>query len=54
MNYEDFIDRKTQVGIDHGFDPVWMPEKLFPFQRALVEWSCRKGRAAVFADEVSP
>lgn len=50
MNYEDFIDRKTQVGLDHGFDPVWMPEKLFPFQRALVEWSCRKGRAAVFAD----
>lgn len=50
MNYADFITNKSQSGGDHGFDPLWMPDKLFPFQRALVEWSCRKGRSAVFAD----
>jgi hypothetical protein len=50
VDYEAFLGAKTQEGIDHGFDPVWMPSKLFPFQVALVEWACRKGRAAVFAD----
>jgi len=49
-DYERFLDAKTHVGCDHGFDPLWMPEKLFPFQRSLVEWSTKKGRAAVFAD----
>lgn len=33
-----------------GFDPVWMPDFLFPFQKHLVEWSIRKGRAALLAD----
>ena len=50
MNYDAFIDQKTQLGGSYGFDPLFMPEALFPFQKALVEWSVRKGRAAVFAD----
>lgn len=50
VTYEQFIDRKQQVGCDSGFDPVWMPDKLFPFQVALTEWAIRKGRAAIFAD----
>jgi len=50
MNYEEFLDRKTQIGANAGFDPVWMPSMLFPFQVALVEWAIMKGRAAVFAD----
>lgn len=48
--YEAFLERKTQLGGDHGFEPVAMPSFLFPFQRALVEWAIRKGRAAIFAD----
>lgn len=50
MTYQDFIAAKTHEGADHGFEPTWMPDILFPFQRALVEWSVRKGRAAIFAD----
>lgn len=50
MNYSDFLDRKTQLGCDHGFEPSWMPSFLFDFQKSLVEWACRKGRAAIFAD----
>lgn len=50
QEYEAFLARKTQLDGDHGFEPVWMPEFLFDFQRALVEWSLRKGRAAIFAD----
>jgi hypothetical protein len=48
--YHDFLEVKTQYGEDSGFDPVWMPDFLFPFQQALVEWAVRKGRAAIFAD----
>lgn len=50
LAYDSFLDAKTHIGADHGFDPVWMPDSLFPFQSSLVEWSCRKGRAAIFAD----
>jgi hypothetical protein len=50
MNYNEFIDRKTQLGGDYGFEPTWMPSQLFPFQQSLVQWACRKGRAAIFAD----
>jgi hypothetical protein len=50
MRYEEFIERKSQLDGNHGFAPVWMPEWLFDFQAALVEWAVRKGRAAIFAD----
>ena len=49
-DYAAFLDRKTHSGADSGFDPVWMPDFLFGFQRAMTEWAIRKGRAAVFAD----
>jgi hypothetical protein len=48
--YTAFLETKTQLGGDDGFTPVWMPEFLFDFQVALVEWAVRKGRAAIFAD----
>lgn len=48
--YAEFIERKTQLDGNHGFDPLWLPEFLFPFQRSLVEWALRKGRGAIFAD----
>ena len=50
MSYAEFIERKTQLGSQSGFDPVWMPDFLFDFQKALVEWAILKGRAAIFAD----
>jgi hypothetical protein len=48
--YESFLEGKRHFGLDHGFEPEWLPDFLFPFQRSLVEWSVRKGRAAIFAD----
>ncbi len=50
MSYQDFLERKSQLGSMHGFDPLWMPSAAFDFQRSLIEWSLRKGRAAIFAD----
>jgi hypothetical protein len=50
VNYEDFIAAKIQLDGDYGFQPEWMPAMLFQFQAAIIEWACRKGRAAIFAD----
>lgn len=48
--YEEFLEHKRQLGGNHGFDPLWMPDFLFDFQKSLVEWAIKKGRAAIFAD----
>lgn len=50
VSYSEFLERKTQVVTDSGFSPLWMPDSLYDFQAALVEWAIRKGRAAIFAD----
>ncbi len=50
MSYAEFIARKSQSNTDGGFAPVFMPDFLFDFQRSMVEWSVRKGRAALFED----
>jgi len=50
LSYSSFLDAKMHVGSEYGFDPLWMPDSLFPFQVSLVEWACRKGRSAIFAD----
>ena len=49
-DYAEYLASKRQhAGMD-GFEPMFMPAGLFDFQRALVEWAVRKGRAAIFAD----
>ena len=50
MGYAEFLHKKTQLGGEHGFIPLEIPEFLFPFQKDLVDWAIRKGRAAIFAD----
>ena len=48
--YSEFLLNRTQANCGDGFAPVWEPPFLFDFQRALVDWAVRKGRAAIFAD----
>ena len=48
--YREFLRSKGQIDTVAGFDPVWMPDFLFDFQRVLVEWAIKRGRAALFAD----
>lgn len=50
MEYQEFLEQKSQSNTLHGFEPLWMPDFLFPFQKPLVEWAIRKGRAALFED----
>lgn len=49
-DYRTFLANKSQITNESGFEPLWMPDFLFDFQRHLVEWSVRMGRAAIFAD----
>jgi len=46
----EFLNRKTQLAGGFGFEPIWNPDFLYPFQSALVDWSVGQGRAALFAD----
>lgn len=49
-DYEDFLKQKERVVINSGFDPESMNEYLFDFQRDIVRWALRKGKAALFED----
>lgn len=49
-NFQTFLDHKRQLGGKHGFEPITLPDYLFPFQHDLVSWAIRMGRAALFAD----
>lgn len=50
MSYADFLAAKNQHGTGDGFEPLFMPDYLFGFQHALVDWAVRMGRAGIFAD----
>lgn len=50
MDYQTFLESKAQLGSMSGFEPLWIPDFLFDFQRYLVEWAIGKGRSAIFAD----
>lgn len=49
-DYAAFLRAKAQHPGGDGFAPVDVPDHLFGFQRHLLDWACRMGRAAVFAD----
>jgi hypothetical protein len=48
--YNEFLQSKLQLEASGGLEPLWLPEFLFDFQRFLVDWALRKGRAALYAD----
>lgn len=49
--YSDFLARKALVDIPTGFDPGEdLHPALFPFQRDIVRWAIRRGRACLFED----
>jgi hypothetical protein len=50
LDYGAFLHRKTHLDGMFGFEPLFLPDFLFPFQKSLASWGLKKGRCAVFAD----
>lgn len=50
ISFQEFIERKTQLGKGNGFAPSFLPDEMFDFQKYLVDWAVRQERAAIFAD----
>lgn len=48
--YEDFLTSKAVTIADSGFDPHDLNDNLFDFQKDIVAWALRKGKAALFED----
>ena len=52
MEYEEFLRRKEHHVISYGFskDRKEMNDKMFAWQKDIVFWALKKGRAALFED----
>lgn len=50
MSYQRFLASKSPVPNLFGRSPDRLPRIFHPFQRSIVEWAIRRGRAAIFAD----
>jgi hypothetical protein len=52
MSYQKFIESKKIKPVISGFDvnPESLNHNLMPFQRAIVTWALKRGRAALFED----
>lgn len=48
--YSKFLETKFNYGNTSGMAKFETHEKLFDFQKSIVNWACKKGRAAIFAD----
>lgn len=50
MDYEEFVQNKKHLLGSFGFEPNYIPEMAFDFQKHIIEKAVRKGRIAIFAD----
>ena len=50
QTYAEFLESKSQVKSLAGFEPLWIPNWLKPFQQRMVTESIRRGRSAMLAD----
>jgi superfamily II DNA or RNA helicase len=50
MNYEEFIKQKEHSTGNFGESVSWIPNNMFDFQKYILEYAAKKGRAAVFLD----
>jgi superfamily II DNA or RNA helicase len=48
--YKKYLISKRQIDKDYGFDPIFIPDYLFDFQKYFTEWSVKKGRGGFFGD----
>ena len=50
IDYVRFLERKAQDTNFTGFEPAYLPDCLFDFQRSIVDWNIRKGKSATLID----
>ena len=50
MDYSEFLESKTHLSGNFGFDAHFLPEYLMDFQVEMVRWAVKKGRGALFED----
>ncbi len=50
MEYTKFLESKKHSIIDYGIKPIWLPDKMFDFQKYVTEIGIKKGRYANFLD----
>lgn len=50
MDYYEFLQSKEYLVKFDGVDNYTIPNKLFDYQKCLVEWALKKGKCAIFAD----
>lgn len=48
--YQQFLESKRFVHKAAGFESDAVPIGTWPFQRTIIRWALRKGKAAIFAD----
>lgn len=48
--YLEFLERKKHLLGNFGFEPKWMPDIAFDFQKHVIEKSIQKGRIANYLD----
>lgn len=47
-SYEEFLEKKKVKAEDVGIDVEITNEGLYPFQRDIISWALKRGRAAIF------
>jgi superfamily II DNA or RNA helicase len=50
VDYFSYLERKAQIGGMYGFEPTFIPDNAFDFQKHLIEWHVNKGRSMCAAD----
>lgn len=50
MNYYEFLETKRHSSIDKGIKTNFFADKMFDFQRHIVDYAVKKGRCATFLD----
>lgn len=50
MNYQTFLESKRHSIGEFGFEPNYVPDIAFDFQKYIIEKAVKKGRIAIFAD----
>lgn len=52
MDYQEFLHEKEAVAVESGFEiaPDTLNARLYDWQRDIVAWALRKGKAALFED----